>query len=130
MDPAISPITTSTDDISLIRNFVQISPSDHDVISPINPSRNGHHQPPALRELFPLNPNQLPLQQDITLRSPKGKLPCYGPTPMHEKFPKLVEVAEQSLTDSGFGAHRRRSETWSSVGVLAKSLREHVETGT
>ena len=64
-------------------------------------------------------------------RSPKGNLPRFPPKPLIKKYPQIAKVADDALTkdaltDNGYGTHRRRSETWSSVGISAYALRNEV----
>ena len=43
----------------------------------------------------------------------------------HVKFPSLVRVATDFVTDHGFAAHERRRDTTGIVGVLLRQIQEH-----
>ena len=59
-----------------------------------------------------------------TPRKPRGQLKKVGKVPLHKKYPEIISTATNKLVDTGYGAHRRRTETRASVGVRAKTLKE------
>lgn len=102
------------------------SPIRDHVISPLKPN------------LIPFSPIKQPMQAsarplsrkrlfDVNTSQARGTLPQKrGRKPLHEKHTNLVQTVTESLLDHGFAAHRRRSETWSSVGVTARRLTSEV----
>ncbi len=81
-------------------------------VSPIGKSTE-RTIPSRKRNLFPSTP-----------RSPKGQLNPVGRKPLYKKHPQIIEITQTKLLDHGFAAHARRNETWASVGVSAKTLRQ------
>ena len=112
---SLSPITPDGSFLSPIgEGGTTISPApDRIIFSPISSRRNAHRK----RTLF----------SRTTVTKPEGSLPKKrGPIPYYKKFPNLVDVTIDTLVDHGLAAHRRRSETWASVGISARNLRDQV----
>ena len=111
MDTSPSHFVPDVPDLSPIID-AEVSPIADNYISPLIEQHGvGPRGVKRRRELFPTFP-----------RKPEGELKGPGKIPLYKKHPKIVTTVNDSLLDHGFGAHRRRSETWASVGVSAEKL--------
>ena len=121
-DTFVSQVHFTKSDFSPIRGARDVSPShSHLDASAISP--------PSSYTVSPRSSSDEVLQRRYPhseCRSTKENLPRFGPKPLIKKYPQSVKVADDALTDNGYGAHRRRSETWSSVGISANALRNEV----
>lgn len=111
MEYSLSPMRCDHT-FSPVHGEISISPIRPELLSPDQAAKC----PASRKRLF----DEVPFEARGALPNKRGRKAYY------QKYDKLVPTVEAALLDHGFAAHRRRSETWSSVGVSAERLREKV----
>lgn len=113
---------------------MDVSPIANNEISPLaNPSRGVSPLSNPTNGVSPLKACVSPVSRFPTssrkrelFRTPQGHLKSVGRKPLFKKHPQIINITKTKLLDHGFAAHARRSETWASVGVSAKTLQKDI----